>query len=179
MFLYIQIDSQLLIKCGGYKLKKKILLTFVCTLLFLTSISLVVNADIISTVIYDNNPPNPPTIEGPTSGNIDEYYMYYVTITDPDEDDLLLKVEVDFGDGTTEVCGSCTSQPWHSGDVVEIEHRWNRAGTYGVTGRVQDEFGVWGEWSEPLEVSMPKPKANFFSFFQRIRALLPNLYNIR
>jgi len=161
-------------------MKKKILLTFFCMLLFSTSVSFLVNANNISTTFYDNNPPNPPIVEGPTSGSIDEYYTYSITVSDPDYDDLLLKIEIDWGDGTTnQICGSCTTQPWQSGDTEEVEYRWSKEGTYSVTARVQDEYALWGEWSEPLVVTMPKAKTNLFSLIQMIRDLLPNLYNIR
>ena len=158
-------------------MKEKIIISIVCMLLFLTNISFLANANVISTV-NDNNPPNPPTVEGPTSGSISDYYIYYITVTDPDPDDLLLKIEIDFGDGTTEICGSCTSQPWESGDTEEVDHSWKKSGTYGVTARVQDEHGVWGEWSEPLQVSMPKSKLTFQNLFQRISNFFTNLYKI-
>jgi len=39
-------------------------------------------------------------------------------------------------------------------------------GDYGVKARVQDGYGEWSEWSDPLLVSMPKNKetSNLFTF---------------
>jgi hypothetical protein len=157
-------------------MKKKIVLIFVCMLMFLTSMTLIVNANTISSTI-NNTPPDPPVITGPTSGKIKEYYIYGVTVTDPD-DNLLIKLEINFGDGITEICGGCTTRPWVSGETIEVEHRWTKSGSYDINARVQDEIGEWSEWSEPFSVSMPKVKTNIISLFQRLFSLLPNIYNI-
>jgi thiol-disulfide isomerase/thioredoxin len=105
----------------------------------------------------DNTPPNPPEIHGPTSGVIRESYTYNVTVTDPDEEDGLLRLEMDFGDGTiTEDCGC--DKAWENGETLEIPHIWRRSGTYEITARVMDVHGEWSNWSDPLTVSMPKTK---------------------
>jgi carboxyl-terminal processing protease len=110
----------------------------------------------MQTTNNDNNPPNPPMITGPTSGKIGETYLYNVTITDPDED-VMFNLEVDFGDGIVhEDCGC--GQSWQNGTVVELSHKWRKTGSYGITARVQDAYGEWSEWSEPLSISMPKSK---------------------
>jgi hypothetical protein len=125
-------------------------------LLFLTS----TNALKVGT-INDNTPPNPPVIEGPISGKINEFYTYSITITDPDEDDYLLKLEVDFGDGIiVEDCG-CGSL-WNNGEIIEIEHSWKKQGTYQIKARVADENNYWSEWSEPIPVTMPRNRLIFF-----------------
>jgi len=113
----------------------------------------------------DNNPPNPPIIQGPSSGIIGEIYSYTVTLTDPDEDDQMFFLEVDFGDGIQhEDCGCDRS--WQNGTVLEISHQWKETGDYGIKARVQDGYGDWSEWSDPLLVSMPKNKetSNLFTF---------------
>jgi hypothetical protein len=154
------------------------LILSICTLFFLTSITFAVNANIISINSNENTPPNPPVINGPLSGKIKETHTYNVTVSDPDEDDLLIKIQINFGDGTT-TCGGCDGRgPWHSGEVVEFDHRWTRTGTFGITGRVQDEHGNWSIWSEPLTITMPMVKTNFFQFLKTCLGLLPNLYNI-
>jgi hypothetical protein len=124
------------------------------------------NTSIVKPAMRDNTKPNPPVIDGPSSGKIKETYTYYITVSDPDEDDLLIKIQINFGDGTT-TCGGCDGRgPWHSGEVVEFDHSWTRTGTFGITGRVQDEHGDWSEWSQPLTVTMPKVKTNFFQFLK-------------
>jgi hypothetical protein len=159
---------------------KKILILSICTLFFLTSINFAVNANIISINSNENTPPNSPVINGPLSGKIKEAYTYDVTVSDPDEDDHLILIEINFSDGKT-ACGGCDGRgPWHSGDVVEFEHSWKREGTYGITGRVKDEHGEWSEWSDPLPVTMPysynKPILPFLELlFQRFPYTFPIL----
>jgi hypothetical protein len=47
----------------------------------------------------NNNPPNLPEVEGSTSGLIGETYTYGITLTDPDLDDVMLNLKINFGDG--------------------------------------------------------------------------------
>lgn len=101
-----------------------------------------------------NNPPLPPTIEGPTSGTIGDLYMYNITVVDPDGD-LMDKLEVDFGDDVVALyeCG-CSQPRWSSGKVISVTHTWKQAGTYTVRARVADVYGLWSDWGT-MEVSMP------------------------
>ena len=111
-----------------------------------------------STVLTNgNNPPNPPIITGPTSGRMGETYVYNVTLTDPDLDDVMFYLEVNFGDGTEHVDCGC-GKSWQNGTILKVSHRWKKAGNYGITARVQDASGEWSEWSDPLSVSMPRNK---------------------
>jgi len=136
---------------------KKIFILSICSLFFLTSVTFAVNANIVSLNFNDNNPPDPPVITGPSSGKIKETYTYDVTVSDPDEEDHLILIEVNFSDGTT-ACGGCDGRgPWDSGDVVDFDHSWSNIGIFNITGRVQDEHGVWSEWSDPLPITMPYP----------------------
>jgi len=154
---------------------KKILVFFTVMLMIFTSMSFFVSANEIKIGKTSfNNPPNPPELTGPVNGKIDQNYIYYITVSDPDED-LLLRIEIDFGDGITEICGGCTTRPWQSGEIVTVDHRWSKTDTYAVSARVQDEHGAWSDWSEPLSVTMPKFKNfdnNSSSFICRIISLL-------
>ena len=126
---------------------KKIIGIFVCMLLTVTMFSTI--------VIADNSPPNPPLIEGPTNGNIGEWYSYDITLTDPDIDDQMVFLEVDFGDGIVyEDCGC--GKAWQNGEIITVSHSWKKTGSYSVAARVQDGAGEWSEWSDPLAVSMPR-----------------------
>ena len=157
---------------------KKILILSICTLFFLTSLNFAVNANIISINFNENTPPNLPVINGPSSGKVKETYTYYVTVSDPDEDDLLIKIEIDFGDGSG-ICGGCDGRgPWHSGDIVEFEHSWTREGTYGITGRVQDEHGEWSEWSDPLPIKMPYTYNPMLRFLELLFQRFPHAFPI-
>jgi hypothetical protein len=168
-----------LLTIGGIKtMKNKVLIFFVSLIILFSSIAILANANLMK-ISNNNNPPNPPVINGPSSGKIKNFYTYDATVSDPDEEDLILRIEINFSDGTT-ACGGCDGRgPWHSGEVVEFEHSWTQTGTFGITGRVKDEHGVWSEWSEPLSVSMPKTKINFNLVLQKIFMLLPNIYKIK
>jgi len=152
----------------------------------LTSLSFAVNANIISINSNVNNPPNPPVINGPLSGHVRVAYSYNVTVSDPDLDDLLIKIEINFGDGITS-CGGCDGRgPWYSGDIVQFNHSWIKRGTYAITGRVQDEHFNWSNWSVSLPITMPysfnKPILQFWELlferfpiaFSILRQLLGN-----
>ena len=130
----------------------------------------------------DNNPPNPPMITGSSSGRVRKSYEYNITLTDPDEDDYMFYLEVDFGDGVTHYCGTGCGNPWPNGTVVKVSHRWKKTGDYGITARVQDEPGEWSNWSDPFVVTMPKNKMTtnslFFSFLQQHPNLFPILQTL-
>jgi len=114
----------------------------------------------ISSIImnFDNIPPNPPEIIGPTSGKIKEEQKYTFILTDPDED-ILFNLEIDWGDGTESVDCGC-GKSWQNGTEVIVIHQWKDGGSYNVTARIQDSYGDWSQWSDPLIVSMPLQKEN-------------------
>jgi len=157
----------------GKNMNMKILSFFICMLMIIpvavSSVSIENNLNVVKKTnsdfisVNDNNPPNPPIIEGPLSGKIGEIYSYYFTLTDPDEDDQMFFLEVDFGEGVEhEDCGCGKS--WRNGTVVRVSHQWKDVDNYGITARVQDGHGEWSEWSDPLIVSMPKHKELFDIF---------------
>jgi hypothetical protein len=115
-----------------------------------------------------NNPPNPPIITGPSIGKIGEKYVYYITVTDPDEDDHFWELEIDFGDELiTEKCSGGDCKPWDNGETILIEHSWKESGSFDVKARVLDVYGAWSNWSDPLKVTMPINR-NINSLFLRI-----------
>ena len=133
------------------------------------SLALCIMAALTARAIVDNTPPNPPDITGPNSGRIGTSYLYKVIVTDPDENDELLKLEMDFGDGTiTETCGC--SKLWENGEILNISHQWKKPGNYQITARVMDVNGAWSEWSEPLTVSLPRSQSFTLHFQELIRA---------
>lgn len=155
---------------------KKILILSICMLFFLTSITLAVNANIILINFNDNNPPDPPVITGPSSGKTRETYTYNATVSDPDEGDILINIQINFGDKVIE-CGGCDGLgPWNSGDVQEFEHSWSRTGTFEITGRAQDSHGVWSDWSDPLPVTMPYSYKPILQFLELLFQRFPNAF---
>ena len=101
-----------------------------------------------------NNPPNPPLIEGPTTGETRTIYLFNITVTDPDEDPLVL-LEVDFGDGSDVLQECGCSGAWPSGTVLGVAHQWKKRGTFVLQARVQDGHGLWSDWGT-LDLSLPK-----------------------
>ena len=125
--------------------------------------------------INNNNPPNPPEITGPLSGMIRKTYEYQLTLTDPDDGDVMFNLEIDFGEGIKyEDCGCGKS--WQNGTVLEVSNQWKNVGNYEITARVQDAYGEWSEWSEPLSISMPRIKDRLInSLYLRLSEQHPHL----
>jgi hypothetical protein len=159
---------------------KKILILSICTLFFLTSITFVVNANILSITSSDDNPPDPPVITGPTSGKIGEIYTYRITMSDPDVYAGLLRLEVNFGDGIISMIPGCCGKVWENPTTINVTHKWENSGNYNITGRVMDTNGNWSKWSDPLPIIMPytiKPPFQQFLvwLFQRFPHAFPIL----
>jgi hypothetical protein len=101
--------------------------------------------------ITENNPPNKPQRpSGPTSGKVNNEYIFTVSTTDSDGD--LLYYLFDFGDGGT----SFWLGPYESGEECSASHIWFEQGSYQVRVKAQDSNGAESDWSDPLPVSMPK-----------------------
>ena len=100
----------------------------------------------------ENQPPNTPSRpSGPTSGNINTFYTYTTSATDPNNDELYYQWYG--GDEYSSWFG-----PYPSGQQVSARHSWNERGTYNIKVRVKDEYGEKSPWSPPLSVSMPRGK---------------------
>ena len=154
---------------GKFNNMKKIILFITIFLIFSIASQLVFGE-------FINSPPNPPSIDGPTLGQVDVTYAYYFTLTDPDNDDLMFNLEVDFGnDIIAEACGCDRS--WTNGTIVEITYRWNKQSDYNIRARVQGEYGDWSEWSEPYVVTMPYSQNNYYfnSIINRLITSFPIL----
>ncbi|HHO57433.1 MAG TPA: PKD domain-containing protein [Thermoplasmatales archaeon] len=94
-----------------------------------------------------NNPPEKPTITGPTSGETGKTYTYAVTSTDPDGDKIFYCFN--WGDGN-EFCTDTVN----SGESAQASHAWSEDGTYVITVTATDENGAT---SEPATLSVKMP----------------------
>jgi hypothetical protein len=116
--------------------------------------------------------PNPPLIEGPTSGKKETEYTYSISAVDAQNDDVFITVE--WGDGSKENWMG----PLSSGEVLELNHSWAERGDYTISAKARDINDDESFWST-LEVSMTKRKALTFSFsyliFERIYQFFPFL----
>ena len=100
-----------------------------------------------------NRPPNKPNKpSGQTNGKAGTEYTYFTNTTDPDGDQVYYKW--DWGDGSySDWLGS-----YASGEEASASHTWSQ-GSYNIKVKAKDIRGYESEWSDPLEVSMPKNQA--------------------
>jgi len=101
-----------------------------------------------SPVVLVNNPPETPTIDGPTSGNSGTVYTYNISTTDPDGDNVYYCVNC--SDDTGEGCLG----PFASGEKVTITHMWTEKGTYTINVKARDIYDAQSDWAT-LTVTMP------------------------
>lgn len=94
--------------------------------------------------IGDNLPPaTPDQPEGPTSGYINEEYIYTTNpVTDPEG----YEVQYLFDWGDDEDSG------WI--DIPEATHAWSDPDTYNVKVKAKDIFNEESDWSDPLQVTI-------------------------
>ncbi|UCD14499.1 MAG: hypothetical protein JSW60_03520 [Thermoplasmatales archaeon] len=103
-----------------------------------------------------NQPPDAPSISGPTSGKPGKVYNYKFSAIDPEGDDLHYWIE--WGDGEKkEWIGS-----YNSGEEFTLSHTWEDKGTYEIKAKAKDVKDAESDWSI-LEVTMPKNKAFNFN----------------
>jgi hypothetical protein len=100
-----------------------------------------------------NDPPNKPTITGPTSGKTGNSYTYSSSTTDPDGDQIYYLFDWD------DDSNSGWKGPYNSGQTASVSHVWIVKGTYQIKVKAKDINGAEGVWSDPLPISMPRNKA--------------------
>lgn len=119
----------------------------------------------------DNTPPNPPVIVGPTLGKVNDVYTFEVTVSDPDDNEGLIELEIYFGDDLLTTDSGCCGQVWENGQVVYVNYKWVTSGKYNITGRVMDAQFAWSNWSEPIPIRISKVRGHILelmnSFLQR------------
>jgi len=118
-----------------------------------------------------NAPIKPTKPEGPINGDKGTQYPYNTTSYDLEGHNLFYWWE--WGDGSNS--GWLGSYP--QGQQVSASHIWNTGGTYLIKVKTKDVLGKESEWSEPLEVTMPRNKAMFnmvfLKFFERLILCFP------
>ena len=112
--------------------------------------------------VIKNNPPETPTITGPSSGDAGKAYTYTFSSTDPDGDDIYYCVN--WSDETGEVCIG----PFASGGEVTTTHTWSEKGTYIINVRARDIYEAESNWGT-LTVTMPYSyKVSLMLFWTKI-----------
>ncbi|GAI72634.1 unnamed protein product, partial [marine sediment metagenome] len=116
-----------------------------------------------------NDPPEKPNKpEGPTSGKPGSTYMYKTSTIDPNDDTVFYMW--DWGDGTY----SDWVGPFDSDEIATASHAWDEKGTYEIKVKAKDTRGEESEWSDPMEVQMPR----IFSIWDIIEMNFPRIYSI-
>jgi parallel beta-helix repeat protein len=113
----------------------------------------------------DNEPPETPIIDGPTSGNAEMEYEYTFLTTDPEGE--CIQYYIHWGDKKEFWLG-----PFNSGDTVTMTHAWARTGTFTIKAKARDFYGLETDWAT-LDITMPKSKdtSNLFLFQFLVRII--------
>lgn len=132
--------------------------------------SLEININIINNEELPNDPPEKPTINGPTSAKTGEDHEYTFVTTDPDGDDVYYFV--DWGDETN----SSWLGPSNSGEEVTATHTWSEDGIYIIRVKAKDMDGAESDF-ETLKVTMPINQAliNLQNFLEILSKFFPRL----
>ncbi len=95
-----------------------------------------------------NQPPNNPTINGPTNGKAGIEYTYTFRATDPNNDQIYYYI--DWGDNHHEEWIG----PYQSNEEITLNHIWQEKGDYTIKVKVKDTHGEESDWMQ-LAISMP------------------------
>jgi hypothetical protein len=93
-------------------------------------------------------PPEPPTINGPTEGIMGVPVNFTISTTDPEGHQIYYFVNWD--DGTT----SDWLGPYASGETVDIGHTYQQSDAYAIRVRARDEFYSQSDWSDPHNITI-------------------------
>jgi hypothetical protein len=116
------------------------------------------SADVTIEVLNVNDPPNTPDIpDGPTEGKPGVTYTYTAVTDDIDGDEVAYLFS--WGDGTT----SGWTQFYPSGKEASATHAWSKQGSYLVTVKAKDDKGLESDYSDPLDVVIPRSRDRSFN----------------
>ncbi len=123
--------------------------------------------------INSNNskPIKPEKPSGFIKGEINREYNYVSRTVDPDGDRVYYLF--DWGDGSA----SSWVGPFNSGEQIEASHTWIDKGDFEIKVKAKDINGAESDWSDPLQINMPKQKDVHFSLFNWLFSKI-NLHKI-
>ncbi len=110
--------------------------------------------------ISSNDPPNTPTIDGPTNGKSGQEYDYKFLAIDTDGNDVYFYIQ--WGDGDI----VDWTGPYLSGEEIIHSHNWDDIGTYTIKVKAKDTNGAESSWAE-LKVTMPRARNLFNNLFEK------------
>jgi hypothetical protein len=118
------------------------------------------------------SPNKPSKPNGPMSGTTGTTYTYSSSTTDNEGDQIYYLFS--WGDLTD----SGWIGPFPSGTICEASKKWNGQRTYSVKVKAKDIEGHESPWSDPLSVTMPKPKNLASLLMQRFFEKHPSILNL-
>jgi len=146
----------------GEKMKRKILVIYLCTLLMIP---------LFASTAMANEPPTAPQIDGPTSGKAGEPLTYTFTSIDPDGDFISYFVRWDWS-----CCASENSDFVPSGEPVSMSHTYSRKGTYSIRVMAKDINQAESNWSV-FKVTIPRTRSTTnIVWYQLFLDLFPNAF---
>ena len=125
--------------------------------------------DFTTTAEDVNQPPNKPTITGPTSGKAGDPYTYSASATDPDGDEVFFWFDWDDGDEVGWL------GKYSSGEICNLSHVWQAEGNYSIKVKAKDTNDLESGWTS-LSISMPKNKIS--TLFQRFINKIPGFFSL-
>jgi hypothetical protein len=122
-------------------------------------------------MLRPNNPPDAPTITGPSQGKRNTQYNFTFTTVDPEQDPVY--VYVDWGDNSN----SGWVGPKNSGDTFIIAHSWTEKGNFTVKAKAKDDHGAESNWST-FQVKMPYKFSPLANLLRWLFEHFPNAFPI-
>jgi hypothetical protein len=156
--------------------KKILIATVFATLMLFVPMTSVVGV-ISKNVTMDNQPPNPPEIDGPPSGIVGKPYEFFFSAVDPDGDNVSFYIE--WGDGTS----TGWTRFYPPGMDCKCSHAWFKMLRYNLRAKAKDIHGNESDWGR-MSIRIPRNKAfnlNFNlleSLFERFPNLFPMLRHL-
>ena len=121
--------------------------------------------------VENNQPPEPPLIDGPMQARVRKNIEYTLQAEDPDNTPI--SFYIDWGDGTNK-----QTIDYEPGVQVPVFHTWTKKGTYIIRAKAIDTFGLESDWGT-LTVTMPysyeQPQ---FPFINWLLEHFPNAFPI-
>ena len=122
---------------------------------------------------YENQQPlKPDKPLGPTKIKPNQYYDFSTKSMDFDEDNIFYRW--DWGDGSL----SSWIGPYNSNETCKESHSWLEKGKYQIRVQAKDTNGGESDWSDPLNINVPRSKISIKHYWKNINDMFPILQKI-
>ena len=115
----------------------------------------------------ENQPPNPPEIQGPSKGKPGEVNQYVISSIDPEDNKIFYYINWSDGTNTT------YTGPHTSGQGITVNHTWAEKGNYIINITAWDFYQAKSDFTT-FEVRMSRIKNHYAPL--NIRDLIDNIY---